>query len=221
MFDNCDVAWVHNLPTTIPTVGHMLRAAGYYTAWKGKWHLNREFDTHEPERFFTKEMEAYGFSDYVSPGDLIAHTLGGYEFDHLIAGSAVSWLRRIGRPLSSQGKPWSLFVSLVNPHDIMYFNTDAPGQPVQLRFTALNRRTTPALNGKLLQVSADRLTDARSGNSFYQLRASIDPDQPALETLKLYPGMPVEVIVLTGQRSLFDYVAKPLTDSLGRALREH
>jgi arylsulfatase len=131
MFDNCDVAWVHDLPTSVPTVGHMLRKAGYYTAWKGKWHLNRKFDTHEPERFFTKEMDEYGFSDYVSPGDLIAHTLGGYEFDHLIAGSAVSWLRRVGRPLSNQGKPWSLFVSLVNPHDIMYFNTDAPGQAVQ------------------------------------------------------------------------------------------
>jgi arylsulfatase A-like enzyme len=131
MFDNADVPWVKSLSTDVPTIGHMLRKAGYYTAYKGKWHLNKEFDTHEPEKFFTKEMDAYGFSDYVSPGDLIAHTLGGYEFDHLIAGSAVSWLRRVGRPLSNQGKPWSLFVSLVNPHDIMYFNTDAPGQKVQ------------------------------------------------------------------------------------------
>jgi len=37
----------------------------------------------------------------------------------------------VGRPLSNEGKPWSLFVSLVNPHDIMYFNTDIPGQKVQ------------------------------------------------------------------------------------------
>ena len=41
----------------------MLRKAGYYTAYKGKWHLNKEFDTHEPEKLFTKEMDAYGFSD--------------------------------------------------------------------------------------------------------------------------------------------------------------
>jgi len=131
MFDNADVPWVESLSTSVPTVGHMLRKAGYYTAYKGKWHLNKEFDVNEPEKLFTKEMDAYGFSDYVSPGDLIAHTLGGYEFDHLIASSAVSWLRRVGRPLSNQGKPWSLFVSLVNPHDIMYFNTDAPGRKVQ------------------------------------------------------------------------------------------
>lgn len=70
------------------TIGHMLRKAGYYTAYKGKWHLNKEFDAEEPTKFFTKEMDEYGFSDYVSPGDLIAHTLGGYEFDNLIAGGA-------------------------------------------------------------------------------------------------------------------------------------
>jgi len=131
MFDNADVPWVKSLSTDVPTIGHMLRKAGYYTAYKGKWHLNKEFDTREPDRLFTKEMDAYGFSDFVMPGDLIAHTLGGYEFDQLIAGSAITWLRRMGRPLSNQGKPWSLFMSLVNPHDIMYFNTDAPGQKVQ------------------------------------------------------------------------------------------
>ena len=96
----------------------------------------------------------------------------------------------------------------------------APGQPVQLRFTALNQRTTPTLSGRVQQVSADRLTDSRNGNSFYQLRATIDPGQPALATMTLYPGMPVEVIVVTGQRTLLDYIAKPLTDSLRRALRE-
>ena len=131
MFENTDVAWIKSLSPDVPTIGHMLRKAGYYTAYKGKFHLNREFDTQEPDKLFTKEMEVYGFSDYVSPGDLIGHTLGGYEFDQVIAGSAVTWLRRVGRPLSSEGRPWSLFMSLVNPHDIMYFNTDAPGEKVQ------------------------------------------------------------------------------------------
>jgi arylsulfatase A-like enzyme len=131
MFENTDMPWVKSLSTNVPTIGHMLQKAGYYTAYKGKWHLNKEFDTAEPERLFTREMDAYGFSDYVGPGDIIGHTLGGFEFDHVIAGTAITWLRRVGRPLANQGKPWSLFVSLVNPHDIMYFNTDAPGQKIQ------------------------------------------------------------------------------------------
>lgn len=131
MFENCDVPYIGSLSTKIPTIGHMLRKAGYYTAYKGKWHLSRKFDVDEPERLLTDEMEQYGFADYFSPGDMIGHTLGGYQFDNLVAGSAVTWLRRRGRPLMDEGKPWSLTVSLVNPHDVMYFNTDAPGEQVQ------------------------------------------------------------------------------------------
>lgn len=131
VFENLNVPWVPNMSTDIPTIGHMLRKAGYYTAYKGKWHLTREFDEHQPTQLFTAEMERYGFTDYASPGDVVGHTLGGYQFDDLIADSAVTWLRRVGRPLNDDGKPWCLTLSLVNPHDIMYFSTDLPGQPVQ------------------------------------------------------------------------------------------
>jgi arylsulfatase len=131
MFENADAPWIQALSTKTPSIGHMLRKAGYYTAYKGKWHLNKEFESTNPDRLFTSEMEAYGFADYAWPGDLLAHAQGGYKFDHLIAGSAVSWLRNKGRPLSDERKPWSLFVSLVNPHDIMYLNTDAPGEKIQ------------------------------------------------------------------------------------------
>ncbi len=130
MFENCDTPYVGALSTKIPTIGHMLRKAGYYTAYKGKWHLSPDFDKNT-DRLLTKEMEKYGFADYYGIGDIIGHTLGGYQFDHLVSGSAVTWLRRNGRPLQDDRKPWALFVSLVNPHDIMYFNTDIPGQKVQ------------------------------------------------------------------------------------------
>lgn len=131
MFENCDVPWIKGLRPNVSTIGHMLRKAGYYTAYKGKWHLTKAFDTEDPDRLFTTEMDKLGFSDYHGPGDIIGHTLGGYQFDHLISGSAVTWLRRNGRPLSDSGKPWCLFVSLVNPHDVMYFNADAPGEEKQ------------------------------------------------------------------------------------------
>ncbi|WP_422003171.1 sulfatase-like hydrolase/transferase [Reyranella sp.] len=131
MFENLDVPWMRDLPTDRPTIGQMLRKAGYYTAYKGKWHLSREFDTTSVDRFMTPAMEKYGFADNFSPGDLIGHTLGGYSFDQIIAGSAVNWLRTKGRPLADDGRPWCMFVSFVNPHDVMYFNTDAPGERVQ------------------------------------------------------------------------------------------
>ena len=135
MFDNTNFPWITSMSTELPTVGDMLREAGYYTAYKGKWHLTKEFETVNklgtPTKIFTSEMEAYGFSDYFGIGDIIAHTQGGYLHDGVIAAMAGSWLRGKGRELAAQNKPWFLAVNLVNPHDVMFYDTDAPGTPVQ------------------------------------------------------------------------------------------
>ena len=137
MFDNTNFPWISSMSTDIPTVGDMLRAAGYYTAYKGKWHLTKEFETvnslGSPTKIFTKEMEAYGFSDYVGVGDIIAHEQGGYRYDDITSAMAVSWLRSRGMDLAATGTPWFLAVNLVNPHDVMFINTDRPGERVQNR----------------------------------------------------------------------------------------
>jgi arylsulfatase len=135
MFDNSNFPWVDSMSTDIRTVGHMLREAGYYTAYKGKWHLTKEFETvnkpgEAPTRMFTKEMEAYGFSDYFGIGDQIGHTRGGYQFDGITSAQAVSWLRMKGQDLTAEGKPWFLAVNIVNPHDVMFYDTDGPGTPL-------------------------------------------------------------------------------------------
>jgi len=148
MFDNTNFPWIQSMSTDLPTVGDMLRDAGYYTAYKGKWHLTKEFETvnelGSPTKIFTKEMEAYGFSDYVGVGDIIAHDQGGYLHDGIISTMAVSWLRGRGMELETQKKPWFLAVNLVNPHDIMFLDTDRPGEPVQARNILGNIRPEPA-----------------------------------------------------------------------------
>jgi arylsulfatase len=135
MFDNTNFPWIQSMSTEIKTLGHLLREAGYYTAYKGKWHLTREFETvnklDAPEKIFTKEMEAYGFSDYLGVGDIMAHTQGGYLHDGMIAASAASWLHGRAAELAQQNKPWFLAVNLVNPHDVMFYNTDRPGESFQ------------------------------------------------------------------------------------------
>ncbi|HWS78770.1 MAG TPA: sulfatase-like hydrolase/transferase, partial [Thermomonas sp.] len=94
MFDNTNFPWISSMSTDLKTLGHLLREAGYYTAYKGKWHLTREFETEnklsDPANFktFNSEMEAYGFSDYMGIGDIIAHTQGGYLHDGMIAAAA-------------------------------------------------------------------------------------------------------------------------------------
>ncbi|SEB14790.1 sulfatase-like hydrolase/transferase [Variovorax sp. YR216] len=137
MFDNTNFPWIGSLSPDVGTVGHMLRDAGYYTAYKGKWHLTKEFESvnelGSPTKIFTQEMEAYGFGDYFGVGDIIAHDRGGYLHDGIISAMGVSWLRGKGRELAAQNKPWFLAVNLVNPHDIMFLDTDRPGEKVQAK----------------------------------------------------------------------------------------
>ncbi len=137
MFDNTNFPWIQSMSTELPTLGDLLREAGYYTAYKGKWHLTKEFETvnelGSPTKIFTREMEAYGFSDYLGVGDIIAHEQGGYLHDGIISSMAVSWLRSRGMALEAEKKPWFLAVNLVNPHDIMFLDTDRPGEAVQAK----------------------------------------------------------------------------------------
>jgi arylsulfatase A-like enzyme len=141
MFDNTNFPWSNDLSTDIPTVGDLLRREGYYTAYKGKWHLTDEFETandlNMPTRILGEEMEEYGFSDYLGIGDMIAHTNGGYLHDGIIAATTKSWMRGKGKSLDAENKPWFMAVNLVNPHDVMYYNTDLPGQPAEQTKNAL------------------------------------------------------------------------------------
>ena len=105
----------------------------------------------------------------------------------------------------------------VEPTDI---DTVYPDLPAQVRLTAFSHLTTPILSGTVLQVSADRLVDERTGAPYYEAQVMLDPEQPEVAELKLQPGMPAEVMILTGKRTAMDYLLKPIVTSFGRALRE-
>jgi HlyD family secretion protein len=95
------------------------------------------------------------------------------------------------------------------------------GQPVVLRFSAFNMRTTPELNGTVVRVAADTSTDQRTGQSYYVVRISMPADELGkLGGVKLTPGMPVEAFIQTGERTMLSYLVKPLHDQLKRAFRE-
>lgn len=94
-----------------------------------------------------------------------------------------------------------------------------PGLPVELNFTALNRNTTPVLHGEVLVVSPDRLVDQRSGFPYYRMRTTVGAAAQAAQ-LPLRHGMPVDVFVKTGERSLMSYLAKPFLDRWHSGMRE-
>ncbi len=95
------------------------------------------------------------------------------------------------------------------------------GQPVVLRFSAFNMRTTPEINGTVVRVGADTSTDQRTGQSYYLVRIAMTVDEISrLGDVKLTPGMPVEAFIQTGERTMLSYLVKPLHDQLMRAFRE-
>ncbi len=95
------------------------------------------------------------------------------------------------------------------------------GQPVILRFSAFNIRTTPELNGSVARIAADTTTDQRTGQSYYLVRVSMTANELSrLGSVKLTPGMPVEAFIQTGERTMLSYLIKPLHDQLMRSFRE-
>ncbi len=92
------------------------------------------------------------------------------------------------------------------------------GLPAEVRFSALNMRTTPVFQGKVTRVSADRFTEPQRGDAYYTAQIEVDPKN--LAGLSLYPGMPAEVYIVTGQRTPLEYVFKPFMDQVQRGMRE-
>jgi len=143
IFDNVNFPWQKDLSKKIPTMGHHMREAGYYSAYKGKWHLTNSFDREIEEGMKSLSLEEHGFSDFHGMGDGIANTLGGYEYDMQTVASAITWMRREGAECRANGQPWMLAVNLVNPHDVMYFNADSDNEVIQGEKSFLNIAKAP------------------------------------------------------------------------------
>ena len=98
------------------------------------------------------------------------------------------------------------------------------GQPATVRLSALNQRTTPVLEGRVIYVSADALSQgaAAGADEIYVARVNLPSDQLALVPgFKPTPGMPAEIMIQTAERTFFDYLSQPVRDSMARAFREH
>ena len=95
------------------------------------------------------------------------------------------------------------------------------GQEASLRFSALNTRITPEVDARVTYVSADRLVDEATQEPYYTARLEIAETLPAnIERAQIYPGMPVETFISTGDRTFFEYLSRPITDSFQRSFRE-
>ena len=95
------------------------------------------------------------------------------------------------------------------------------GQEATLRFSALNQRITPEVPATVTYVSRDALTDPQTRESYYTMRLAIADELPdAVRPEQIFPGMPVETFVRTGDRTFVEYMVKPILDSFSKAFRE-
>ncbi|MGA7544515.1 MAG: HlyD family type I secretion periplasmic adaptor subunit [Methyloceanibacter sp.] len=138
--------------------------------------------------------------------ELAVHTVGGV----ISAGETLMLIVPENDTLSIEAR--------VSPNDIDQVH---PDQPVVLRFSAFNQRTTPQLNGTINWISPDLTQDQHTNTSYYTVRIRVsDAEIARLKGLHIIPGMPVETFIQTGERTVLSYLVKPLTDQIMRSFRE-
>lgn len=106
----------------------------------------------------------------------------------------------------------------VNPADIDRVHN---GQSASIRFSAFKSAITPVIDGTVTGISPDALANEQSGSQYYLAKVELTAKgQEMLDELILVPGMPAEVLINTGARTLFQYLTQPIRDAFARSLIE-
>jgi len=139
--------------------------------------------------------------------DLTQYTVGGV----VGAGELLMDVVPNGTPLTVD--------AMIRPEDVTRVHV---GQKARVRLTGLNPRWNDDLNATVQVVSADRISDQKSGASYYKVELRIDPLE--LKKLKrgvqLTPGMPATALIVTGERTVMGFLISPLSSTFQGAFRE-
>ncbi|WP_347906062.1 HlyD family type I secretion periplasmic adaptor subunit [Pseudomonas purpurea] len=162
-----------------------------------------------------QQLTSAGFdlqhSEIIAPADGIAVNLGVHTEGAVVRpGETLLEIVPQGTRLEVEGHLPVNLVDKVGSH-----------LPVDILFTAFNQSKTPRVPGEVSLISADQMIDEKTGAPYYVLRSSVsDVAMEKLNGLVIKPGMPAEMFVRTGERSLLNYLFKPLLDRAGSALTE-
>jgi HlyD family secretion protein len=139
--------------------------------------------------------------------DLTQFTVGGV----LGAGELVMAIVPANSPL--------IVTARLKPTDI---DDVRPGMTARVRLTAFNYRKVPPVEAVVTSVSADQLTDEKSGVGYFRADLKIEPKELAKlpKGSKITPGMPAQVMITTGKKTVLSYIISPLTDTLRDAMRD-
>ncbi|MBV1886574.1 MAG: sulfatase-like hydrolase/transferase, partial [Parvibaculaceae bacterium] len=123
LWENIPLPYATPMKKSIPTLGTLMSAAGYHTAYFGKWHLSRLRNRDKsslPADEVEAEILSYGFDEAGTHQELDG-PLGGHLEDTGTTDKVVDFVQR----QTKNTKPWFTAVNLLNPHDIMYYTAGA------------------------------------------------------------------------------------------------
>ncbi|MBK1618576.1 hemolysin secretion protein D [Lamprobacter modestohalophilus] len=186
--------------------------------------LERDFDTEVAERLQQVQPEIADLKERIQA---LSDTVRRTEIRAPVSGSVVGLtvhteggiVEPRQRILGIVPQGMELIVEArVSPQDI---DRVSPGLDAEIRFTAFNQADTPTVPGQVLTVSGDRITDESTGQPYFLARIRVSEDgMESLQGRTLLPGMPADVMIKTGARTLLEYLTKPITDRLATAFRE-
>lgn len=128
-------------------------------------------------------------------------------------------------------KPGDMIMDIVPAHDQMIVEAQVnpldidvvhPGLKAKVDFLPyVKQRNIPIMNGTVTVVSADVFTDEKTNHTFYKVYIEVPPSElEKASQVKLYPGMPAQVMIINEKRTPFEYFVDPIKKSFDRAFRE-
>lgn len=112
-----------------------------------------------------------------------------------------------------------LIEARVSPTDIDVVHL---GLKAQVQFTAMSARSMPRINGVVRSVSADRMIEEGTNKPYYLARVEVERGEAQRigHDIELVPGMPADVLIVTGERTMASYLLRPFLDAIWKTLRE-
>ncbi len=186
--------------------------------------LQKTFHTSVVDELGQVQIQMYDLEERIrAAADKADRTAIRSPVDGVVVGKTVTTVGEVISP----GEPLMFIVPqsgelIVEAHvSLVDIDRVHQGQAANIRFSAFKSTTTPVIDGRVISISADALTDEKLGTSYYLARVEVTPKgHEMLHGLILVPGMPAEVLINTGSRTLFQYLTQPIRNAFARSLIE-